>query len=69
MFETTTYYNEIQLNSKQDHVWSLLKSVHDLSLNVPTWAGYNSLISDEKPTTTFCSIPVLNGSPTDWSNL
>ena len=70
VFETTaTYNNEIQLNSNKDLVWSLLKSVHDLSLNVPTWAGYNSLISDEKPTTTFCSIPVLNGSPTDWSNL
>ena len=64
VFETTTYNNEIQL-----HSWSLLKSVHDLSLNVPTWTGYNSLISNEKPTTTFNSIPVLNGSPTDWSNL
>ena len=65
MFETTTYNNEIQLHSKQDLVWSLLKSVHDLSLNVPTWTGYNSLNSDEKPTTTFSFIPVLNGSPTD----
>ena len=39
VFETTTYYNDIQLNSKQEHVWSLLKSVHDLSLNVLTLAG------------------------------
>ena len=54
---------------KHDIVWSLMKSQLDLSVNVPTWAAYNSLLNSKEYTTTYSSLPVINGSPTDWSNL
>ena len=40
-----------------------------LTLNVPTWTAYNSLICDPKATTMYCGLPVLQRSPTDWLNL
>ena len=36
---------------------------------VPTWAAYNSLINQAHVKTTYCALPVLQGSPTDWSYL
>ena len=39
------------------------------SLDIPTWSAYNSLTTDALPKTTCCSLPLLRGSPTDWSNL
>ena len=37
--------------------------------SIPTWATYNSLISESRSTTSFSTLPVIHGSPTDWSNL
>ena len=36
---------------------------------VPTWNANNSLISTETPVTAYSGLPLLYGSPTDWSNL
>ena len=36
---------------------------------VPTWTAYDSLITKENLTTTFCSLPIIFGSPAEWDNL
>ena len=43
--------------------------LRDFSLLVLTWASYNLLISKEHPTTSICTLPLANGTPTDFSNL
>ena len=42
---------------------------NDLAKNVPTWSAYNSILADKKPTNTHCILPIIQGTPTDWSNL
>ena len=32
-------------------------------------SAYSSLITKENPATTFCSLPIIFGSPTEWNNL
>ena len=39
-FVTHDYFEQLK---KKDLIWSLLKSKLDMSLQVPTWAAYNSL--------------------------
>ena len=36
---------------------------------VPTWSAYNSLIKEAHVKTTYCALPVLQGSSMDWSYL
>ena len=39
------------------------------STNVtPTWAAYNSLITNVLPVTIYCGLPLYPAPPTDWSN-
>ena len=38
-------------------------------IEVPTWSAYNSLINKAHVKTTYCALPVLQGSPTDGSYL
>ena len=42
---------------------------NDLAKNIPTWAAYNSILADKKATNTHCILPIIQGTPTDWSNL
>ena len=42
---------------------------NDLAKNIPTWSAYNSILADKKPTNTHCILPIIQGTPTDWSNL
>ena len=42
---------------------------HDLAKNIPTSSSYNSILADEKPTNTHYVLPIIQGTPTDWSNL
>ena len=42
---------------------------NDLAKNIPTWSAYNSILADKKPTNTHCIVPIIQGTPTDWSNL
>ena len=51
----------------QDLLWSLMNIT--LANNVPTWVEYNSLLSSLRFVSTYSSLPLLNGNPTDWSNL
>ena len=59
-----------ELFRKDDIIWSLMKvSSNELSCVVPTWAAYNSLITERKDKTIVHQLPILNGSPTCWENL
>ena len=42
---------------------------NDLAENIPTRSAYNSTLADKKPTNTHCILPIIQGTPTDWSNL
>ena len=42
---------------------------NDLAENIPTRSAYNSILADKKPTNTHCILPIIQGTPTDWSNL
>ena len=39
------------------------------AVKFPTWAAYNSLITDAMDITICQGLPLLPGTPTDWSNL
>lgn len=41
---------------------------NDIAEDNPTWSAFNSIISDEKLTTTLCILPIIHDNPTDWSN-
>ena len=58
------------LNHNDDLVWALLKTCSKGSIqNIPTWAAYNSALSKKTSVTTISTLPLISGSPTDWSNL
>ena len=47
-----------------------MKTLCTQSVNeVPTWSAYNSLIKEAHVKTTYCALPVLQGSSMDWSYL
>ena len=51
-------------------VSSKMESQLNLAKFVPTWTANNSLLTDNlQATTKLSSLPVTNGSLTDWSNL
>ena len=55
---------------KSDCIWFLTKIFkRENSTNVtPTWAAYNSLITNVLPVTIYCGLPLYPAPPTDWSN-
>ena len=55
---------------KSDLIWAIQKLFDD-SENpiILTWSAYNALITHSLPKTIYCGLPLLRGSPTDWSNL
>ena len=38
-------------------------------MEVPTWAAYNSMIEKSNPLTLVTTLPITNGSPTEWDDL
>ena len=57
---------DLKLSSLKDTDYVIIKSLNIVSENdVPTWTAYNSLISKEKAISTYCSLPLIHGSPTD----
>ena len=49
---------------------TLLKTLcTDSQIEVPTWAAYNSVITNANPLTLVSTLPIINGSPTEWDNL
>lgn len=47
-------------------IWAMMKTLCEGSeKDIPTSAGYNSLISDTKPKTTVAMLPIIPGSPTE----
>ena len=62
--------DQVQKHKLLDRAYFLVKSVNILSsTDVPTWSAFNSLVTEETPTTSFCVLPLLQGSPKDWFNL
>ena len=69
-FQNLMKEEETGLYRLRDRAYFLLKSLNITSRSdLPTWAAFNSLVEVEQPVTTFCSLPLIQGSPTDWSNL
>ena len=69
-FKDLLNFEEIKKSKESDTVWFLMKTLCTQSVNkVPTWSAYNSLIKEAHVKTTYCALPVLQGSPTDWSYL
>ena len=63
------YENEVTDAVKKDLAFSMMKAVETLQLQTPTWSAYNSLLGTELKETGIQTLPLLTGSPTDWSNL
>ena len=60
----------MRISRNDDIVWTLMKTLNnDLAENIPTRSAYNSILADKKPTNTHCILPIIQGTPTDWSNL
>ena len=60
----------VRISRNDDIVWTLTKALNnDLAENIPTRSAYNSILADKKPTNTHCILPIIQGTPTDWSNL
>ena len=69
-FESAVRRNEVDTYKFRDSAYFMLKAMNLFTENdLPTWSAFNSLISEEIPVTTFCLLPLIQGSPTDWSNL
>ena len=48
----------------------LLKTLNnDLAESIPICSAYNSILADKKPINTHWILPIIQGNPTDWSNL
>ena len=60
--------DQVKFYSADDTVWSVLKSLSRATI-VPNWAAYNSLLNERHLVTTICTLPLISGSPTNWSNL
>ena len=58
--------DDMELYTLSDRTWATASVLNE---NIPTWAGYNSLISSANAKTTCQCLPLLPSSPTDWSNL
>ena len=53
-----------------DILWTLMKTLqNDLAEKIPTCSAYNSILADKKPANTRCILPIIQGSPSDLSNL
>ena len=62
--------SELDLYQSIDRAWGLCQVLEkDRICSLPTWAAYNSLITDALPVTTCQGLPLYPGAPTDWSNL
>ena len=60
--------DQVKFYSADDTVLSVLKSISRATI-VPTWAAYNSLLNETHLVTTICTLPLISGSPSHWSNL
>ena len=62
--------NEIQLYQSTDQCWAICQVVNEEKIMpLPSWAAYNSLVSENCDETLCQGMPLYPGSPTDWSNL
>ena len=63
--------DDLVLSHQRDFSWAVLSCFDEQqSNNIPTWAAFNSLDDSRIITkTNYCTLPLLHGTPTDWSNL
>ena len=61
---------DTDLYKKWDFIWFLTKTLkRENSTNLtPTWAAYNSLITNVLPATIYCGLPLYPAPLTDWRN-
>lgn len=52
-----------------DFLWFLCRTLAFVKSKIVTWAAFNSLVGCSKPVTPITTLPLVQGSPTDWSNL
>ena len=69
LFKDSLRLDDVKVYQTWDTSWFLMRSLQENDGQVPTWNAYNSLISTETPVTAYSGLPLLYGSPTDWSNL
>ena len=60
--------DQVKFYSADDTVWNVLKSLSRATI-VPNWAAYNSLLNERHLVTTIRTLPLISGSPANWSNL
>ena len=61
---------DFKLYQNLDSLWFLCRSLNtNTEVNIPTWAAYNSLITEALPLKNDCGLPLYPGSSTDWTNL
>ena len=61
---------DVEYGSNRDDIWFILKYTSPQSSHkIPTWAAYNSLLTDGKPKTFVQQLTIVNGSPPSWENL
>ena len=69
VFKDSLRLDNIEVYQTWDTSWFLMRSLQENDGQVPTWNAYNSLISTDTPVTAYSGLPLLYGSPTDWSDL
>ena len=60
--------DQVKFHSADDSL-VCIKIILSHATIVPTWAAYNSLLNERHLVTTIFTLPLIFGSPTDWSNL
>ena len=52
-----------------DFLWFICKTLGSGSNIMPTWAAFSSILSDNTTLTNISNLPLVQGTPTDFSNL
>ena len=68
-FLNSTDISDLKLYVNWDNCWALLHTLIPNREMIPTWAAFNSLLTESSDKTVHCAPPLLRISPTDWSTL
>ena len=60
---------DMSLYKLRDIEYLMIKAMNLGNSKLPIWSAFNSLSTEEMPTTAVSRMPLIFGSPTDWSNL
>ena len=68
-FLNSTDISDLKLYGNWDNCWALLHTLIPNREMIPTWAAFNSLLTESSDKTVHYALPLLRTSPTDWSTL